>query len=87
EGHMVRQCTHPKRPRNDAWFKEKLILAKAQEAGQILDEKPLVFLVDPAKAVLMANLSSCDPEVLFKEELESSYERCGGVEMGAASKW
>ncbi|GKD10562.1 retrovirus-related pol polyprotein from transposon TNT 1-94 [Tanacetum coccineum] len=37
EGHMARQCTHPKRPRNAAWFKEKLMLAEAQEAGQILD--------------------------------------------------
>ncbi|GJS85905.1 integrase, catalytic region, zinc finger, CCHC-type containing protein [Tanacetum coccineum] len=25
EGHMVRQCTQPKRPKNTAWFKEKLI--------------------------------------------------------------
>ncbi|GJX35933.1 retrovirus-related pol polyprotein from transposon TNT 1-94 [Tanacetum coccineum] len=25
EGHMARQCTQPKRPRNAAWFKEKLI--------------------------------------------------------------
>ncbi|GKD74328.1 hypothetical protein Tco_1332610 [Tanacetum coccineum] len=47
------------------------MLAEAQEAGQILDEEQLAFLVDPdcddlssAKAVLMANLSSCDPEVL-----------------------
>ncbi|GKC95433.1 integrase, catalytic region, zinc finger, CCHC-type containing protein, partial [Tanacetum coccineum] len=33
EGHMARQCTQPKRPRNAAWFKEKAMLAKAQEAG------------------------------------------------------
>ncbi|GKF06132.1 hypothetical protein Tco_0036800 [Tanacetum coccineum] len=30
---MARQCTQPKRARNAAWFKEKLMLAKAQEAG------------------------------------------------------
>ncbi|GJZ98455.1 retrovirus-related pol polyprotein from transposon TNT 1-94 [Tanacetum coccineum] len=35
EGHMARQCTQPKRPRNSAWYKEKAMLAKAQEAGQI----------------------------------------------------
>ncbi|GJX99480.1 retrovirus-related pol polyprotein from transposon TNT 1-94 [Tanacetum coccineum] len=29
EGHMARQCTLPKRPRNAAWFKEKLMLAEA----------------------------------------------------------
>ncbi|GJS90325.1 integrase, catalytic region, zinc finger, CCHC-type containing protein [Tanacetum coccineum] len=27
EGHMARQCTQPKRPRNATWFKEKLILS------------------------------------------------------------
>ncbi|GJV99760.1 retrovirus-related pol polyprotein from transposon TNT 1-94 [Tanacetum coccineum] len=35
EGHMARQCTSAKRPRNSAWYKEKAMLAKAQEAGQI----------------------------------------------------
>ncbi|GJZ79176.1 hypothetical protein Tco_0644013 [Tanacetum coccineum] len=108
KGHMVRQCTQPKRPRNDAWFKEKLMLAEAQEAGQILDEEQLAFLADPgiseapvaqqtipqnlafqtedldvydsdcddlssAKAVLMANLSSCDPEVLSNVPYFDSY--------------
>ncbi|GKD50805.1 hypothetical protein Tco_1279781 [Tanacetum coccineum] len=43
EWHMVRQYTQLKRPRNAAWFKEKLMLAKAQEAGQILDEEQLAF--------------------------------------------
>ncbi|GJT55041.1 integrase, catalytic region, zinc finger, CCHC-type containing protein [Tanacetum coccineum] len=47
EGHMARQCTQPKRPRNVAWFKEKLMLAEAQEAGQILDEEQLELLADP----------------------------------------
>nr|GEU50229.1 hypothetical protein [Tanacetum cinerariifolium] len=72
-GHMARQCTQPKRPRNVAWFKEKLMLAEAQEAGQILDEEQFSFLADPdcddlssAKAIMMVNLSSCNPEVLFE---------------------
>nr|GFA60447.1 hypothetical protein [Tanacetum cinerariifolium] len=47
EGHMARQCAQPKRPRNYAWFKEKLMLVKAQEAGQILDEEQLAFIADP----------------------------------------
>ncbi|GKD89463.1 copia protein [Tanacetum coccineum] len=108
EGHMARQCTQPKRPRNAAWFKEKLMLAEAQEAGQILDEEQLAFLADPgisealvaqqtipqnsafqtddldtydsdcddlssAKAVLMANLLSCYPEVLSEVPYSNSY--------------
>ncbi|GJZ62028.1 hypothetical protein Tco_0618165 [Tanacetum coccineum] len=35
------------RPRNAARFKEKLMLAKAQEAGQVFDEEQLAFLADP----------------------------------------
>ncbi|GJT26148.1 hypothetical protein Tco_0906423 [Tanacetum coccineum] len=108
EGHIARQCTQPKRPRNAAWFKEKLMLAEAQEAGQILDEEKLTFFVDPgisealvaqqtipqnssfqtddldaydldcddlslAKAVLMENLSNCDPEVLSEVPYSDYY--------------
>ncbi|GKE63373.1 hypothetical protein Tco_1513740 [Tanacetum coccineum] len=46
EGHIAKQCTQPKRPRNAAWYKEKAMLAEAREAGQILDEEQLVFLAD-----------------------------------------
>nr|GEY05321.1 hypothetical protein [Tanacetum cinerariifolium] len=46
EGHMARQCTQPKRSRNAAWYKGKVMLAEAQEAGQILDEEQLAFLAD-----------------------------------------
>ncbi|GJT49734.1 retrovirus-related pol polyprotein from transposon TNT 1-94 [Tanacetum coccineum] len=108
ERHMARQCTQPKRPRNAAWFKEKLMLAEAQEAGQILDEEQLAFLADlgisealvaqqtiphnsafqtedleaydsdcddlsSAKAVLMANLSSCDSDVLSEVLYSDTY--------------
>ncbi|GJR06892.1 retrovirus-related pol polyprotein from transposon TNT 1-94 [Tanacetum coccineum] len=47
EGHVARQCTQHKRLRNAAWYKEKAMLAEAQEAGQILDEEQLAFLADP----------------------------------------
>ncbi|GKF51841.1 retrovirus-related pol polyprotein from transposon TNT 1-94, partial [Tanacetum coccineum] len=68
EGHMAKQCTQPKRPRNYTWFKEKLMLAEAQEAAiqtEDLDAydsdcDDIVF----AKAVLMANLLRCDSDVL-----------------------
>ncbi|GKC10443.1 integrase, catalytic region, zinc finger, CCHC-type containing protein [Tanacetum coccineum] len=38
EGHIVRQCTQPKRPRNAAWLKEKLMLVEAQEAALQTDD-------------------------------------------------
>ncbi|GJS47659.1 retrovirus-related pol polyprotein from transposon TNT 1-94 [Tanacetum coccineum] len=41
-GHMARQCTKPKRPRNSAWFKEKMLLVQAQESdGQ--DNHPTII--------------------------------------------
>ncbi|GKE07896.1 retrovirus-related pol polyprotein from transposon TNT 1-94 [Tanacetum coccineum] len=46
ERHMARQCTQPKRLRNAVWYKEKAMLAEAQEVGQILDEEQLAFLTD-----------------------------------------
>ncbi|GJS78718.1 reverse transcriptase domain-containing protein [Tanacetum coccineum] len=108
EGHMARQCTQPKRPRNAARFKEKLMLAEAQEEGQLLDEEQLAFLTDlgisevpvaqqtipqnsafqtddldaydsdcddlsSAKVVRMANLSTCNPEVLSEAPYSNSY--------------
>ncbi|GKE87187.1 hypothetical protein Tco_1564662 [Tanacetum coccineum] len=47
EGRMSRQCTKPKRKRDDSWFKEKVLLLQAQAHGQILNEEELVFLADP----------------------------------------
>nr|GEU29411.1 hypothetical protein [Tanacetum cinerariifolium] len=47
EGHMARQCTQPKRPRNAAWYKDKAMLVEAHKAGQILDAEQLAFLIDP----------------------------------------
>nr|GEW76666.1 hypothetical protein [Tanacetum cinerariifolium] len=47
EGHMARQCTQSKRPRNVAWFKDKAMLPEAQKARNFLDEEQLAFLVDP----------------------------------------
>nr|GEW44256.1 hypothetical protein [Tanacetum cinerariifolium] len=62
----------PKRQRNVAWYKEKEMLAKAQEAGQILDEEQLAFLVHPGipTAVLMANISNYGSDVISEEVKE-----------------
>ncbi|GKA23939.1 retrovirus-related pol polyprotein from transposon TNT 1-94 [Tanacetum coccineum] len=70
---MARQFIQPKRPRNVAWFKEKAMLAKAQESSQILDETEDLDAYDSnyddvlnAKAVLMANLSSYGFDVILE---------------------
>ncbi|GJS82878.1 retrovirus-related pol polyprotein from transposon TNT 1-94 [Tanacetum coccineum] len=46
EGHMSKQCTKPKRKRDDSWFKDKVLLVQAQTNGQILHEEELAFFVD-----------------------------------------
>ncbi|GKB86146.1 hypothetical protein Tco_0958418 [Tanacetum coccineum] len=46
-GNNASRQARPKRPRNAAWYKDKAMLAEAQEAGQILDEEQLAFLADP----------------------------------------
>ncbi|GJW15625.1 retrovirus-related pol polyprotein from transposon TNT 1-94 [Tanacetum coccineum] len=65
EGHMARQCTHPKRPRNDEWFKKKAMLAEAQEFRQILDEEQLSFLADPG----------IPNDVISENDLSKSYSQ------------
>nr|GFA16308.1 hypothetical protein [Tanacetum cinerariifolium] len=47
EGHMSKQCTKPKRKRDDSWFKDRVLLVQAQENGQILHDEELPFLANP----------------------------------------
>nr|GEX18565.1 hypothetical protein [Tanacetum cinerariifolium] len=44
---MSKQCTKPKRKRDDSWFKDKVLLVQAQANGQVLHEEELSFLADP----------------------------------------
>nr|GEV84675.1 hypothetical protein [Tanacetum cinerariifolium] len=90
---MARQCSQPKRPRNAAWYTKKAMLAKAQKAGQILDEEKLAFLADPEdldtydsdcddisneKAVLMANISNYGSGVI-SEDLDTYDSDCDDI--------
>ncbi|GJU81425.1 retrovirus-related pol polyprotein from transposon TNT 1-94 [Tanacetum coccineum] len=43
---MSKQCTTPKRKRDDSWFKDQVLLVQAQANGQILHEEELAFLAD-----------------------------------------
>ncbi|GJW23230.1 hypothetical protein Tco_0033852 [Tanacetum coccineum] len=81
---MARQCTQPKRQRNSTWFKEKILLVQAHEAGRVLDEEQLTDDLDAfdsdydeargAKAVLMANLSSYDSSII--SEITNRVAKC-----------
>ncbi|GKA21704.1 hypothetical protein Tco_0701693 [Tanacetum coccineum] len=44
---MARQCMQPKRKRDAAWYKEKVLLVEAQGMGKVLSEEELEFLADP----------------------------------------
>ncbi|GJX25118.1 putative reverse transcriptase domain-containing protein [Tanacetum coccineum] len=76
EGHMARQCAKPKRLKNLEWFKEKMLLAQAQEAGtdgldafdSDCDEAP------SASPVLMAKLLAYDPDVLSEVPTQDTYQ-------------
>ncbi|GJR52115.1 hypothetical protein Tco_1402636 [Tanacetum coccineum] len=68
EGHMERQCTQPKRPRNSTWFKEKILLVQAQEAGQVLDEEQLAFLADPRVAKIQDTQTTITHNVAFQTD-------------------
>nr|GEY54769.1 hypothetical protein [Tanacetum cinerariifolium] len=50
EGRMSKQCTKPKRKRDKARFKDKVLLVQAQANGQVLHEEELEFLADPGIA-------------------------------------
>ncbi|GKA53215.1 retrovirus-related pol polyprotein from transposon TNT 1-94 [Tanacetum coccineum] len=46
EGHMAKQCTAKKRVKDSEWFKDKMLLAQAQEAGVVLNDEQQDFLAD-----------------------------------------
>ncbi|GJU13166.1 hypothetical protein Tco_1135562 [Tanacetum coccineum] len=74
EGHMARQCTQPKRTRNAAWFKEKAMLAEAQEAGQIMDEEQLTFLADPSIPDGQTTQTTIPNTAIFQTEDLDAYD-------------
>nr|GEU79315.1 ribonuclease H-like domain-containing protein [Tanacetum cinerariifolium] len=66
EGHMSKQCTKPKRKRDDSWFKDKVLLVQAQlvithNAAYQADDLDAYDSdcdeLNTAKVALMANLS------------------------------
>ncbi|GJU54245.1 hypothetical protein Tco_1227959 [Tanacetum coccineum] len=44
------KCTQPKRRKDAAWFKEKVLLVQAYAKGEELDREQLAFLADPEVA-------------------------------------
>nr|GEY96981.1 hypothetical protein [Tanacetum cinerariifolium] len=71
-------CTFlkPKLPRNATWYKDKAMLAEAQEAGQTEDLNTYDSDYDDisnAKAVLMANISNYGSDVMSEVPQSETY--------------
>ncbi|GJV45156.1 integrase, catalytic region, zinc finger, CCHC-type containing protein [Tanacetum coccineum] len=46
EGHIAKKCTAKKKVKDSEWFKDKMLLAPAQEIGVVLNEEQQDFLAD-----------------------------------------
>ncbi|GJU02705.1 retrovirus-related pol polyprotein from transposon TNT 1-94 [Tanacetum coccineum] len=69
EGHMSRQCTKPKRKRDDSWFKEKVLMTvithnAAYQADDLDAYDSDCDELNTAKVTLMANLSHYGSDAL-----------------------
>ncbi|GJT64012.1 retrovirus-related pol polyprotein from transposon TNT 1-94 [Tanacetum coccineum] len=74
EGHMSKQCTKPKRKRDDTWFKDKVLLVQAQANGQILHEEELAFLADPRIAEGQATQTVITHNVAYQANDLDAYD-------------
>ncbi|GJV77593.1 retrovirus-related pol polyprotein from transposon TNT 1-94 [Tanacetum coccineum] len=85
EGHIAKQCTQPKRTRSSAWFKEKLMLAEVQEAGQILDEEQLAFIADPViTEVQVAQQTILQNSAFQTKDLDAYDSDCNNISSAKA---
>ncbi|GJW24934.1 retrovirus-related pol polyprotein from transposon TNT 1-94 [Tanacetum coccineum] len=74
EGHIARQCMHPKRKRDAAWYKEKVLLVKAQEIGKVLSEEELEFLAYPGIPEGLVTQSVITQHVAYQTDDLDAYE-------------
>nr|GEU64102.1 integrase, catalytic region, zinc finger, CCHC-type, peptidase aspartic, catalytic [Tanacetum cinerariifolium] len=74
EGHMSKQCIKPNRKRDDAWFKDKVLLVQAQANGQILHEEELAFLADPRIAESQATQTVIPYKAAYQADDLDAYD-------------
>nr|GEU54320.1 hypothetical protein [Tanacetum cinerariifolium] len=74
EGHMSKQCTKPKRKRDESWFKGKVLLVQAQENGQILHEEELAFLAGPGIAEAQPTQNVITHNAAYQEDDLDAYD-------------
>nr|GEV44818.1 copia protein [Tanacetum cinerariifolium] len=75
EGHMSKQCTKPKRKRDEQWFKDKVLLVQAQANRQADDLDAYDSDCDElnlAKIALMVNLSHYGSDNLAENNVDNA---------------
>ncbi|GJV57452.1 retrovirus-related pol polyprotein from transposon TNT 1-94 [Tanacetum coccineum] len=74
EGHMAKQCTIRKMVKDSEWFKEKILLAQAQEAGVVLNEEQQDFLADNLEETNDCEDFQLQATVNFKADHVDAYD-------------
>nr|GEZ37589.1 hypothetical protein [Tanacetum cinerariifolium] len=74
EGHMANQCTKPKRKRDAEWFKDKVLLVKAQANVQVLQEEELEFLADLRTAETSTNQTVVTTNTSYQADDLDAYD-------------
>nr|GFA75850.1 hypothetical protein [Tanacetum cinerariifolium] len=80
EGHMSKQCTKPKRKRDEAWFKDNVLLYvvtnnAAYQADDLDAYDSDCDKINSAKIALMANLSHYGSDNLAEKEESRNIDR------------
>ncbi|GJZ01299.1 hypothetical protein Tco_0519260 [Tanacetum coccineum] len=73
--HMAKQCTVRKRVKDSEWFKDKMLLAQAEEAGVVLDEEQQDFLADS----LEETNDYCDDEATTNTIFMANFSPVGSL--------
>nr|GEY25784.1 retrovirus-related Pol polyprotein from transposon TNT 1-94 [Tanacetum cinerariifolium] len=71
---MSKQCTKPKRKRDESWFKDKVLLVQAQANGQILHEEKLAFLADREIAEAQATQTVITHNAVYQADDLDAYD-------------
>nr|GEU57934.1 hypothetical protein [Tanacetum cinerariifolium] len=74
EGHMSKQCTKPKRRRDEQWFKDKVFLVQAHANGQVLQEEELEFLANSGIAESLSTQYTATNNVAYQADDLDAYD-------------
>ncbi|GJX23930.1 retrovirus-related pol polyprotein from transposon TNT 1-94 [Tanacetum coccineum] len=67
EGHIAKQCTKPKRKRDDTWFNDKVLLVQAQASGQTYDNLCKCFTTLEKHCITLEADSQLNHEIFQQE--------------------